>query len=156
LVPGYFARQDTKTPVRIAIVCLTVNVALNLILMGPLGHVGIALATSLSGWLNAALLARGLHRRGFFTADQRLRQRIPRMLVATAAMAAALWAVSSALAGPLGASLGTGVGSLLALMFTGILVYGLVARAVGAAYVADLRNFWRSRDSEPGSKDGAA
>ena len=156
LVPGYFARQDTKTPVQIAIVSLTVNIAFNLILMGPLGHVGIALATTLSGWLNAALLARGLHRRGYFTADQRLRRRMPRMLLATLAMAAALWAVSSALTGPLGASLGTGVGSLLALMFTGILVYGLAARAVGAAYVADLKELWRSRESEAGGEDSKA
>ena len=156
LVPGYFARQDTRTPVRIAIICLVINVALNLILMGPLGHVGIALATTLSGWLNAALLARGLHRRGYFTADQRLRRRMPRMLLATLAMAAALWAVSSALTGPLGASLGTGVGSLLALMFTGILVYGLAARAVGAAYVADLKELWRSRESEAGGEDSKA
>ena len=145
LVPGYFARQDTKTPVRIAIICLTVNVALNLILMGPLGHVGIALATSLSGWLNAALLARGLHRRGYFTADRRLRRRLPRMALATAAMGLALWAVSGALAGPLGASLGTGIGSLLALIATGILVYGLAARAFGAAYVSDLKGLWRPR-----------
>ena len=158
LVPGYFARQDTKTPVRIAIVCLTINIALNLILMGPLGHVGIALATSLSGWLNAALLARGLHRRGFFTADARLRRRLPRMLAATAAMAAALWAVASALSGPLGTSLGTGVGSLIALTFTGILVYGLTARIVGAAYVTDLKGFWRSDSGGGGGKgeDSAA
>ena len=57
LVPGYFARQDTRTPVRIAILCLVVNVALNLALMGPLAHVGIALATTLAGWLNVGLLA---------------------------------------------------------------------------------------------------
>jgi putative peptidoglycan lipid II flippase len=155
LVPGYFARQDTRTPVRIAIICLTMNIAFNLILMGPLGHVGIALATTLSGWLNAALLARGLHQRGYFTADKRLRQRMPRMLLATAAMAAALWALSAALAGPLGASLGTGVGSLLALIFTGILVYGLVARATGAAYVADIKAFLRADKSKSADKDGA-
>ena len=59
-------------------------------------------------------------------------------------MAAALWAVSKALSGPIGGSLGTGVGSLIALMFTGILVYGLTARIAGAAHVADLKGFWRS------------
>ncbi|MDP7642100.1 MAG: murein biosynthesis integral membrane protein MurJ, partial [Alphaproteobacteria bacterium] len=155
LVPGYFARQDTRTPVRIAIICLVINVALNLILMGPLGHVGIALATTLSGWLNAALLARGLHRRGYFTADQRLRRRLPRMLLATAAMALALWAVSGALSGPLGASLGSGVGSLIALMVTGIITYGLIARAAGGAYVADLKGFWRRQEDDGGENGGA-
>jgi len=97
-------------------------------------------------------LARGLHRRGYFTADARLRRRLPGMLTATAAMAAALWAVSSALSGPLGASLGTGVGSLIALMFTGILVYGLTARIAGAAYVSDLKGFWRSDGGGGGGK----
>jgi len=148
LVPGYFARQDTKTPVRIAIICLVVNIALNLALMGPLGHVGIALATTLSGWLNAALLARGLHRRGYFTADARLRRRLPRMLLATAAMTAALWAVSQALSGPIGDSLGSGVGSLIALMITGILVYGGVALLFGATRLSDLKGFWRSRGGD--------
>jgi putative peptidoglycan lipid II flippase len=95
-------------------------------------------------------LAHGLHRRGYFTADTRLRRRLPGMLAATATMAAALWAVSSALSSPLGASLGTGVGSLIALMFTGILVYGLTARVTGAAYVADLKGFWRSDRSGGG------
>ena len=132
-----------------------INVALNLILMGPLGHVGIALATSLSGWLNAALLARGLHRRGYFSADARLRRRLPRMLFATAAMAAALWAVSKALSGPIGGSLGTGVGSLIALTFTGFIVYGLTARIAGAAYVSDLKGFLRS-DDNGGGEDSAA
>jgi len=60
-------------------------------------------------------------------------------------MGLALWAVSGALAGPLGASLGTGIGSLLALIVTGILVYGLAARAFGAAYVSDLKGLWRQR-----------
>ena len=123
--------------------------------MGPLGHVGIALATTLSGWLNAALLARGLHQRGYFTADTRLRQRTPRMLLATAAMAAALWALSAILSGPLGASLGTGVGSLLALIFAGILVYGLVARATGAAYAADIKAFLRADEGKSADKDDA-
>jgi putative peptidoglycan lipid II flippase len=153
LVPGYFARQDTKTPVRIAIVCLVVNVGFNLALMGPLGHVGIALATTLSGWLNAALLARGLHKRGYFTADARLRRRLPRMLLATAAMTAALWAVSTALAGPIDASTGSGVGSLIALTVTGLLVYGLVALACGATHLSDIKGFWRSRPSG-GAKQG--
>lgn len=57
LVSGYFARQDTKTPMRIAIVALVANTVLNLVLMGPLGHVGLALATTLSSTINALLLA---------------------------------------------------------------------------------------------------
>jgi len=60
LAPGYFARQDTKTPVKIGIIAMVTNVALNLILVWPLAHAGLALATSLSAFLNAGLLLRGL------------------------------------------------------------------------------------------------
>jgi putative peptidoglycan lipid II flippase len=93
LTPGYFAREDTRTPLVIAIVAIAANVALNLAFLygTTLAHVGIALATSLSGWLNAALLAFVLRRRGHWVADQRLASRAWRMLVATAGMAAALW-----------------------------------------------------------------
>lgn len=144
LVPGYFARQDTKTPVYIAIFCLTVNVALNLLLMGPLGHVGIALATSLSGWLNAVILTIGLSRRGYFSIDQRLKSRLPRMILASLFMALALWGVSNLLSKTLASSLKESFPSLLALIITGIIVYGICARALGATYFSDLKGFWRS------------
>ena len=59
LTPGFFAREDTRTPLYIAIVAIVVNVALNVFFLygTTLAQVGIALATSLSGWLNAAMLA---------------------------------------------------------------------------------------------------
>jgi putative peptidoglycan lipid II flippase len=60
LAPGFFARQDTKTPVRIAIYAMVANMMFNLMLVFWLGHVGLALATSLSAWLNAGLLYLGL------------------------------------------------------------------------------------------------
>jgi putative peptidoglycan lipid II flippase len=62
LTPGYYARQHLRAPVRFALVALLVNLALNLILMGPLGHAGLALATSVAAFVNAALLLRGLLR----------------------------------------------------------------------------------------------
>jgi len=64
LAPGYFARQDTKTPVRYGIMAMVANMVLNLILIFPLQHVGLALATSLSAFLNAGLLFWGLWRGG--------------------------------------------------------------------------------------------
>jgi putative peptidoglycan lipid II flippase len=62
LAPGYFSRQDMKTPVKIAIKAMVVNMVFNLLLIGPLDHVGLALATSLSAFLNAGLLLSGLIR----------------------------------------------------------------------------------------------
>ena len=64
LAPGYFARQDTKTPVKIGIVAMFANMALNLALIVPLAHAGLALATALSAFLNAGLLGFGLRRQG--------------------------------------------------------------------------------------------
>lgn len=64
---GFFARQDTKTPVKIACTCIGVNLVLNLVLMQWLAHVGLALSTSLSAWLNTILLLLCLRRRQWFT-----------------------------------------------------------------------------------------
>lgn len=62
LVPGYFARQDTKTPMKIGVVALLANMVLNLLLIVPLAHAGLALATSISAFINAGLLLAGLYR----------------------------------------------------------------------------------------------
>jgi putative peptidoglycan lipid II flippase len=62
LAPGYYARQQMRAPVRIAVIAMAANVAFSLALMLPLGHTGLALATTLSGFVNAGLLLRGLLR----------------------------------------------------------------------------------------------
>lgn len=66
LAPGYFARQDTKTPVKIGIIAMVTNMVLNIILMLQLAHVGLALATALSAALNASLLYVGLRKLGVY------------------------------------------------------------------------------------------
>jgi putative peptidoglycan lipid II flippase len=66
LAPGFYARQDTRSPVRIGIIAMAVNMLFNLILIWPLQHAGLALATSLSAYLNAYLLLRGLRRDAVF------------------------------------------------------------------------------------------
>src|SRR3546814_18118561 len=73
--PGFFARRDTATPVKIAVVGVVANLAFNLLLMPLLAHVGIALATTLAAWLTAAMLGWMLARRGPFRVDRRLRAR---------------------------------------------------------------------------------
>jgi putative peptidoglycan lipid II flippase len=145
LAPGYFARQDTKTPVRIAILCLVVNVVLNLILMGPLAHVGIALATTIAGWLNVALLAVGLARRGFFAPDDRLRRRVPRMIVACVGMAAALWGANEGLAALFADDTGLRIAGLVALVVVGLASYAVLARLTGVFTFAEARGLFRRR-----------
>lgn len=92
LAPGFFARQDMKTPVRIAVICMVVNMVFNLILIWPLAHVGLALATSLSALLNAGLLWWGLRKAGIFQAQPGWLGFALRLTGACAAMAAVvLW-----------------------------------------------------------------
>ena len=69
LAPGYYARQDTKTPVKIGIQAMIVNMVLNLILIFPFAHMGLALATTLSAYMNAFLLYWGLRKQGFYKAQ---------------------------------------------------------------------------------------
>ena len=66
LVTAYYAKQDMKTPVRIGIIAMVSNIVMNLLLYKPLGHIGLALATSLSAALNAFLLYRGLKKTDVF------------------------------------------------------------------------------------------
>ena len=66
LAAGYHSRQDTATPARIGLFVVIANLLLNLLLIGPLGHVGLALATALAATLNAGLLYRGLRRLAVF------------------------------------------------------------------------------------------
>lgn len=96
LAPGYYARQDTATPVKIGIIAMAANMVMNLIFVLPLlwyfnvGHLGLALATSASAWLNAGLLLRGLLRQGVFSWQPGWAAYGGRLLVSTLAMAVAV------------------------------------------------------------------
>jgi putative peptidoglycan lipid II flippase len=129
LTPGFFARHDTATPVKISVVALVANIGVALALIRPLGHVGIALATSLSAWLNAGVLAAVLARRGVLRPDPRLIARAPRLALAGALMAAVLWALAAlahrALGPVFGApGLAAGPEPLRAALLAGLVVAG--------------------------------
>ena len=140
LVPGFFARGDTAMPVKIGIGCVALNLGLNLVMMGPLQHVGIALATSIAAWANAGLLAWFLRRRGHLRPDRRLRRATPRVLGAALGMGAVLVALSWWLAP--GAGL-TGVGVLALICAVGAATYFVLAQASGAMDFRELRRLMR-------------
>ena len=145
LAPGFFAREDVTTPVKIALVSVAANIALSAALLVPLQHVGLALATSAASWLNAFLLAFVLRRRGQFGMDSRLRRRLPRIALATVVMTAVLLAGLEALA-PLFA--GTVLQRALALVLligAGKLVYAAAAFALGAVEIAEIRGILARR-----------
>jgi putative peptidoglycan lipid II flippase len=147
LAPGYFAREDTATPVKVAAFCVAINLVLNLALMGPLQHVGIALATAISAWINAGLLALFLLRRGNFEIDARLRRAVPRTLLASVAMAGALWLAQDTLGGFAATNVLLAVFVLVALVVLGLVVFAGAAVGFGAARISDIK---RLLDRSPG------
>lgn len=138
LSPGFFAREDTATPVKMGALAVGVNVGLSLALLEPLGHVGVALATSAASWVNAGVLAWALHRRGHFVADRRLRARLWRIAGASLVMVAALLPAAEVLA-PMWGGTFRGALALAALIGLGLAVFGGAAVALGAARPAELR-----------------
>ncbi|MGH6735443.1 MAG: murein biosynthesis integral membrane protein MurJ [Methyloceanibacter sp.] len=91
LHPSFFAREDTKTPMIYAGISMAANAALCFVLFFLLGAVGIAIATSLSGWINVVLLAMELRRRAEFILDDAFRRAFLGIVLASAAMGAVLW-----------------------------------------------------------------
>lgn len=102
LAPGYFSRQDTRTPVRIGIWAMVSNMVMNVAFVVPFyhflhaGHAGLALATSLAAWLNAGLLWRGLAVRGVYRRQPGFVLAVLRIVLAAVAMGVTL----ALLAGP--------------------------------------------------------
>ncbi|MFO1152366.1 MAG: murein biosynthesis integral membrane protein MurJ [Rhodospirillales bacterium] len=145
LTPGYYAREDTVTPVKVAGISAALNVIFSLALMGPLLHVGIALATSLASWVNAGLLALVLRRRGQLALDARLKRRLPRTFIAAALMAAAAAALDHSLGNWLADPFVQRVLWLSLLITVGLVTYGVAAQLTGAASVSELKALVRRR-----------
>jgi len=147
LAPAFFAREDTKTPVRIAVGCVVLNFLLNLTLgLGtPLAHIGIALSTAIAAWVNTALLAVTLHRRGYFAADARLKSKIPRMVIASLGMAAVLLIGQRLLAAPLADGEAARAVALAVLVAAGLASFGVLALLTRAADWADVKSRLRPR-----------
>jgi putative peptidoglycan lipid II flippase len=91
LAPGFFAKQDVRTPVKIGIVVLVATQLLNVLLVPWLAHAGLALAISLGAWLNSGWLLLGLRRRGIYRPGAGWSAYGARIAVALAAMGLALW-----------------------------------------------------------------
>ncbi|MDD9876590.1 MAG: murein biosynthesis integral membrane protein MurJ [Magnetovibrio sp.] len=139
LTPGYFAREDTKTPVKIAAWSMLANIALNLVLMQVWGHVGIALASSAAAWINAGWLARELKRRGQLSVDKRLAERGPKIVWASLGMGAVLFAAERLVAPACTGPCPEHIPALAALIAVGLLAYAGLAHLFGAARLGELK-----------------
>jgi putative peptidoglycan lipid II flippase len=150
LSPAYFAREDTATPMRYAVISLTANTLGSITLfflfraLGIMPHLGIAVATTLGGWLNAGLLYGTLARRGELVPDARLKRALLSTVANSVAMGAVVWLVSvileDAFANP---SLVPRAIALALLVGAGLLVYAVGVLASGTLQVRQLRAMLR-------------
>jgi len=138
LAAAYYARQDTRTPVRIGIIAMLANMVLNVVLVvpwvwldRPAPHAGLALATSLSAFLNAGLLYRGLLRQGIIRVEAGWPGFLLRVIVATLVLAGLLYWGSGTVDVWLQGSLFDRITRLTLWVGVGVLVYFAVLGLLG-------------------------
>jgi putative peptidoglycan lipid II flippase len=131
LAPGYYARQDIRTPVKMGLITLVFTQLLNLVLIGDLQHAGLALAISLGATLNALMLLRGLRQRGVYQPQPGWMSFSLKLLLAVMVMAAVLWALMGAPAAWFAASGLYRVLWLMLLVVAGSAVYFLTLFTLG-------------------------
>jgi len=131
LAPGFYARQNVVTPVKIGLVTLAATQAMNLAFIGPLKHAGLALAIGLGACLNAFLLYSYLRKRDVYVPQPGWPAFALKVAVSVLAMAAALWFAMGPAAQWLAAGWQWKLGRLAGLVLLGVAVYGACLLAFG-------------------------
>ena len=139
LSPAFFARENTKTPLKFAGISVAVNVTASFTLFQFFGFAGIASGTTIAAWTNVALLGARLWRQGHFTPDAQFNRRLPLILLSATGMGAVLWVGSMALAPAFSLHFVASVGVLAGLIAGGMVVYAGFCQFVGAMSLGDLR-----------------
>ncbi|MAZ04041.1 MAG: murein biosynthesis integral membrane protein MurJ [Sneathiella sp.] len=145
LAPGFFAREDTTTPVVAGVLAMILNVILSLVLIRYIDHVGIAVATSLSSWFNVIFLFITLRRRGHYTADKRLLRRLVGIILATIIMAGSLYIARDFLDSLFAGDVTNRIMALGALVAGGGGIYVIGVLITGAAPLTDIKNMLKRR-----------
>lgn len=144
--PGFFAREDMKTPMWFSLVSVVVNIAGSLALFPLYGHVAIALATAFSSWVNVVLLAGTLWWRNDFRPSTPTTRRVAMIVLSSAVMGGIAYALDAALLAPLqGATFPTRAGAVLLVVCAAAIAYFLLAILTGAVDRAELRTALRRR-----------
>lgn len=147
LQPGYFAREDTRTPMLIAGVTVAVNIVFALLLFPSMRHVGLALATSIAAWVNVILLVVGLRRNDFLDLNRLLVSKTARTLIASILMGLTIWFLHRAIAGLGWFSADSGtllrISGLAVLVAAGAAIYAGVALGLKATSVRELKAGFR-------------
>ena len=139
-VATFFARGDTATPVKAALIGVAVNIAFKIALMGPLAQVGLALATSIGAWINLGLIVYFAHRAGHMSIDARLRRSALKLIAAGIALAVVLALVKTPLLRALEGIRLRDIAALAALATLGGALYGgIIVWLFGPAWLAAFR-----------------
>lgn len=150
LAPGFFAREDTKTPMNYSLISVVVNTLLGASLFfwlksrGVAGFPGLAIATSTAAWVNAGLLFLTLNRRGWYRPGARLVQRLVSVLIASGALAALLWYLASISETVQAYTLDSKFLAALAIAAGGAGAYGIFAILFGAIRLSDIKGARRA------------
>ncbi|MGB0505757.1 MAG: murein biosynthesis integral membrane protein MurJ [Pikeienuella sp.] len=145
--PVYFAREDTKTPLRFAVWAMATNTIISVCGTPLIGFLAIPVGTTIAGWLNLWLLLRGARSFGDQAhIDTRLNRRWPRMLLASVLMGVVVLLGADVIAGVLETA-GLRWFGLIALVFAGLAVYGGLAAMLGAVSLAELKSAMRRKAS---------
>ncbi len=150
--PGFYAREDTRSPVIYAVVSMATNIALSVVLVWPpfglwptLGFLGIAIATAIAAWVNAALLGLMLARRRHWRLDTRLKSRLPRIALAALVMAGALVPLAYWLTPWIEPRGALRIAALAILVLAGMLVYAVLCIGFRVSSIGELREALRRR-----------
>ncbi|MEM1077333.1 MAG: murein biosynthesis integral membrane protein MurJ [Pseudomonadota bacterium] len=143
--PLYFAREDTRTPLRFALWAMAVNAVVAICLAPVIGYIAAALGATLAGWAMVWLLWRGTRNLGEAAAiDARFAQRLWRIVVASLAMGALLWGAEMLLAEALRTPT-LRYGALALLVGFGIASYGVIGHLIGAFRIAEIKGALRRK-----------
>ncbi|WP_424965078.1 murein biosynthesis integral membrane protein MurJ [Dinoroseobacter sp. S375] len=143
--PLYFAREDTRTPLRFALWAMVVNAVVAVCLAPVIGYIAAALGATLAGWAMVWLLWRGTRSLGEAAAiDARFAQRIWRIVLASLAMGALLWGAEMLLAEALRTPT-LRYGALALLVGFGIVSYGVIGHLIGAFRISEIKGALRRK-----------
>ena len=139
--PGFYAREDTATPMRFSIISVVVNIAASLVLSQVFGHVGIAMATSIAAWTNAILLGFKLHQLNHFHFDERSKKRLPLIVLSSLFMGGVLLSTTWMLRGNFteDSHFVHSLWGLVLVVGAGIASYFSIAHAIGAFKISELK-----------------
>ena len=159
LTPNFFARGDTKTPVKYSIVALISNVVFALLLIKPLGHVGVAASTAIAAVISAGQYIYGLKKRGYWSFERSLVIKLLKITFSSLVMGIVLYfslqGANHIFSGWLQSSFWSKVGILGLICILGVASFGIMAKLTGVLDISELQRLLPAKGKKHDKKSGA-